>query len=41
MTNKTVIYRYLKKQGIPYADAYRMATELAELIEQNKQSTES
>jgi len=41
VTNKTVIYRFLKKIGIPYSDAYRLATELYELIKQNNQTTES
>lgn len=41
ITNKTVIYRFLKKIGIPYSDAYRLATELDELIKKNNQATTS
>lgn len=32
MTLKTVIYRYLKTNGVPYSEAYRMASELVTVV---------
>lgn len=36
MTTKTVIYRYLKKQGMGVKTAYSMASELSTLILDNE-----
>jgi hypothetical protein len=38
MTNKTIIYRYLKSKGIGIKVAYPMAEELSALIEANIQN---
>jgi hypothetical protein len=35
-STKTIIYRYLKQQGLEYAAAYDMATELAILLDTNR-----
>lgn len=36
ITTKTVVYRYLRKQGIENSLAYKMAAELQKLIEETQ-----